>query len=76
MSWKDSELAAINKVMTILASMTPIVRARVLDYVISRAESLGMPPPKPERPADAEDMFGELEDRVDPADRLVPRRVS
>lgn len=38
---RDAELYAIQRIMTILVCLPPIARARVLEYVVSRVESLG-----------------------------------
>jgi hypothetical protein len=49
----DDELTAIRRILAILQPMKPVSRARVLDYITSRAEELGLnaPAPAPPQPA-------------------------
>ena len=62
MARRDTELDAINRIMAILRQMSPVGRGRVLDYVVSRCESLGLPrPPGEQVVVEPEDMFAEVD---------------
>lgn len=73
MPYKDRELYLIARVLDLLRDLQPVERGRIVDYLISRCESLGMAAPSPERPRDTADLFTVTSDS-EPLDGYVPAR--